>query len=109
MRSLEMDLYRSEALCGRAKHDHVFAQNLYAALCNMRWQHEDNGAEKLWSCSWRHAGDIIATIRQEGDYMDWYCSGAFKEDGEGFVNEGVLVPIIVSTLKEMGWTPVEWE
>lgn len=104
-----MDLYRNESLCDHVKHDFVFAQNLYAALCNMRWKHEDEqDPERLWSCSWRYAGDVIATIREEGNYMDWYCSGSMDND-EGFVNEGVLVPMVIDALKEMGWTPVKWD
>lgn len=115
MRSLEMDLYRNKTLCDHVKHDHVFAQNLYAALCNMRWKHEDEeNPEKLWSCSWRYAGEILSKIQEEGDYLDWYCSGIVDTidvgggEKEGYVHEGVLTSNIVSVLKEMGWTPVEW-
>jgi hypothetical protein len=112
MRNLEMDLYRNETLCDHAKHDHVFAQNLYAALCNMRWKHkEEENSDKLWSCSWRYAGEIISKIREEGDYLDWYCSGIVDaiDNGEGYVQEGVLTPHIVLVLEEMGWTPVKWD
>jgi hypothetical protein len=28
-----------------------------------------------WSCSWRYAGGIVADMQQQGDYIDWYCSG----------------------------------
>lgn len=39
------------------------------------------------------AGDMVAHVRGEGDYLDWYCSG-----GEGLVDEGVLAEI-----EALGW------
>ncbi len=59
---------------------------LYGALCNTVWRHVATGT--VWHCSWRHAGSIVAMLRCEGDYMDWYCSM-----GEGFVDEQVLAEI----------------
>jgi hypothetical protein len=50
----------------------IFAILLYGALCNTHWRHVLTGAR--WQCSWCHAGAIVAMLRGEGDYMDWYCS-----------------------------------
>jgi hypothetical protein len=54
-------------------------------MCNNDFQRNDVWpilTGKTWSCSWRHAGAIIANIRGEGDYMDWYCSGIVDADAD---------------------------
>lgn len=93
-----------------------YAQNLYAALCNNDFQKNDVFTilcEDTWSCSWRSAGGIIADIRCEGDYMDWYCSGLgtgydAENDAEiartkGYVSEGQVTDEIREDLKKLGW------
>ena len=75
--NMEYDLLTTDWILEKARTRDDYAQNLYAAMCN-------NGFIKLevipvlkgeeWSCSWRYAGGIIADMRQEGDYIDWYCS-----------------------------------
>ena len=70
----------------------LFAMLLYGAPL----QHDLGdmlGTKAEWSCSWRLSGDIVATLRAEGNYMDWYCSG-----GEDFVDEQVLAEI-----RGLGW------
>lgn len=75
--NLEYDLRTNKLIIEKCK-DRVYAQHLYAALCNNEFQRNDVMPilqDKTWCCSWRYAGGIIADIRQEGDYIDWYCSG----------------------------------
>jgi len=45
------------------------------------------------SYSFREARDLIAWLREDGDYMDWYCSGGV----------GVVVPWIGDALAAEGW------
>lgn len=102
-----------------------YAQNVYAALCNIRWQPAEVWpvlTDKYWSCSWRYAGGIVADFRNgaEGtveDYMDWYCSGIqdFSSDqadprfiGGGHVEEGTVTDEIRKDFATLGWTPHEW-
>ena len=118
---LEWDLRTTDWILEKAKKD-SYAQNLYAALCNMRWQRIDVWPilkEELYSCSWRYAGGIIADMRQEGDYIDWYCSGIGGGDEEetyeqwqartGYVPEGTVTEEIQADLRRLGWQPVEWK
>lgn len=75
--NLEYDLRTSDVIAEKCK-DAIYAQHLYAALCNNEFTKNDIWPllkEERWSCSWRYAGGIIAHIREEGDYIDWYCSG----------------------------------
>jgi hypothetical protein len=83
--SLENDLRSTEWIIEKVKSDKVYAQHLYAAMCNNDFQRNDVWpilTGKTWSCSWRYSGQIIAKIRGEGDYLDWYCSGIVGEDLE---------------------------
>jgi hypothetical protein len=92
--SLERDLAMSDRVCGLIRSD-VFSVLLYGALCNTSWRHKSTGA--TWHCSWRGAGGIVAELRGEGCYTDWYCSS-----GEGLVDEHVLAEI-----GALGWALVE--
>jgi hypothetical protein len=76
--NLEYDLRTTDWIIEKAKSDKIYAQHLYAAMCNNDFMRNDVWpilTGKTWSCSWRHAGGIIADMREEGSYIDWYCSG----------------------------------
>ena len=100
-----------------------YAQSVYAAMCNIRWQPAEVMPilkDEYWSCSWRSAGGIVADFRNgvEGnveDYMDWYCSGIGDGLGNGdadrtrgYVPEGTVTDEIREDFATMGWTPSEW-
>jgi hypothetical protein len=96
---LEDDLYGLD----RIKTDDAFAQSVYAALCNMQWAHE--GLDDPWGCSWRRAGGIVAAVRDEGDYMNCYCSGIMRDDG---TPEGTVTSDVAQAFAALGWTPVPY-
>ena len=91
---LERDLARSDRVHSLVR-SKLFATLLYSALCNTLWRHKGAGTD--WRCSWRHAGSIVAALRGEGCYLEWYCSMH-----EGFVDEQVLAEI-----GALGWDLVE--
>jgi hypothetical protein len=76
--NLEYDLRTCDWILEKVRKDEYYAQNLYAAMCNTEFTKREMWPllkEQRWSCSWRYAGGIVAHMRQEGDYIDWYCSG----------------------------------
>ena len=76
--NLEYDLRSTGWILEKVRGDEVYAQHVYAAMCNTEWQQTEPWPilkNESWSCSWRHAGGIVADMREEGDYIDWYCSG----------------------------------
>jgi len=113
--SMEYDLLTTDWILEKVRSNECYAQNLYAAMCN-------NGFIKMdvipilkneeWSCSWRYAGGIIADMRQQGDYIDWYCSGIrndnYQEDlnipcPQNYVGEGCITDEIRTDLQRLGW------
>ncbi len=124
--NLEYDLLTTDWILEKVRSSESYAQNLYAALCNMEWRKRElwqELKEENWSCSWRYAGGIIADMRQEGDYIDWYCSGMGglnrEYDGEetneqwqkrtGYVPESVVTEEIERDLNRLGWTPIPYD
>jgi hypothetical protein len=124
--NMEYDLRTTDWILEKVRNDEAYAQNLYAAMCNNEFQKNDflpRLKGETWSCSWRYAGGIISDMREQGDYIDWYCSGirhgddldddAFqqltKEQQEHhivskqFVGEGCVTEKIETDLKKLGW------
>jgi hypothetical protein len=126
MNNLEHDIIVAGWFCEKVRTSDAYAQNLYAAMCNMRFMKLDVVPilkDEYWSASWRAAGGIVARIQGKGDYMDWYCSGmggfaalADETDDDakelfdrlGYVPEGVVTDEIREDLKKIGWIPSEW-
>lgn len=107
MNNLEYDLRSSEYITEKCKND-VYAQNLYAALCNNDFIRNEMWPilkEESWCCSWRYAGGIVADIQQCGDYLDWYCSGIMQQGQyvSGYVSESVVTDEIRNDLLTLGW------
>lgn len=118
--NLGEDLLDDVQIAKKVRASLSYAQNLYAALCNTEWQKLEVLPilkDQRWSCSWRSAGGIVATIRQEGDYVDWYCSGIrniyydeednSKWDLKKFVAEAHVTDEIARDLKRMGWVCIK--
>lgn len=116
--NLDFDLVQCDWIVTRVREDRVYAQNLYAALCNTQWQEQDVWEvlrDQTWSCSWRTAGRIVADICGSGDYLDWYCSGmitghpdddlgtADYKIQKGFRSEGDVADHIRDDLMKIGW------
>jgi hypothetical protein len=113
--NLEKDLMNSAYIREKCMDD-TYAQNLYAALCNNEFTKNDIIPilrEETWGCSWRYAGGVVAALRNEGDYIDWYCSGIRtmsvddeihnEWDMKGFVPEGVVTEEIRNDLLHISW------
>lgn len=105
---LEQDIIDSKWMAQKIIDSDTYAQNLYAAICNNLFQKNDvwsRIANLYWSRSWRSAGGIIANIRQEGNYMDWYCSGIVgSPNNDSYVGESVVTDEIRQDLFAIGWT-----
>lgn len=95
--NLELDLLKSDTIADKCLYCDIYAQNLYAALCNNRFFY----GQDEWTCSWRFAGGLVSDIRNSGDYMDWYCSGSSKKIG--YVEESVVTEEISLDLIRLGW------
>ena len=130
--NMEYDLRSTQWIIDKTKNDEVYAQHLYASMCNNDFTKNDVWpilTEKRWSCSWRHAGGIIADMQGKGDYIDWYCSGIrdskildddefralTKEQqesyiqGKRFVPESCVTDEIREDLLKLGWIVVDDE
>jgi hypothetical protein len=127
--NMEYDLLTTDWILEKVRSSDAYAQNLYAAMCNMRFVRKElfpylrqDPDKDLWSASWRYAGGIVADMRQEGDYIDWYCSGIGGQNLEyegieseeawkkrtGYVPESVVTEEIEADLLKLGWIPVPW-
>ena len=114
---LEYEMMNSVWFRNKVRESESYAQNLYAALCNNEFVKNDVWPileDKRRSCSWRTAGSIIADLREEGDYMDWYCSGIGFHDKSGeteinYVPEGLVTDEIRDDLLKLGWIVIEYD
>lgn len=128
--NMEYDLRSTDWILEKVRGSDVYAQNLYAAMCNNDFQKNEFMpllSGRTWSCSWRYAGGVIADMREQGDYIDWYCSGIrgepltdeefnlLTEDQQigykerlGFVGESVVTDEIRSDLRRLGWDVIPY-
>lgn len=127
--NMEYDLRTSKVIVDKVRSDEVYAQHLYAAMCNNEFQQNDVWpilSGETWSCSWRYAGGIVSNIVGKGDYIDWYCSGIRNGDdltdeqfnqlnyeeresyiqAKRYVSESVITDEIRQDLFDIGWKPV---
>jgi hypothetical protein len=123
--NMEYDLLSTDWILEKVRSSETYSQNLYAAMCNNEFQKLDVMPilkNQHWGCSWRYAGGIIADMRQQGDYIDWYCSGIrggvnFDAENEVYddkklVGEGCVTDEVREDLKQLGWVLVpggDWE
>jgi hypothetical protein len=127
--NMEYDLLTTDWILEKVRNSEAYAQNLYACMCNNEFVKNDvwpRLTDKRWGCSWRSAGGIIADMREEGDYIDWYCSGIrgdkltddeFKvltnEQQEAYlkskshVGEGHVTDEIREDLLRLGWIVID--
>ena len=127
--NMEYDLRSTEWILAKVRNDDVYAQNLYAAMCNNEFIRNDVWpilTEQKWSCSWRHAGGIIADMKEKGDYIDWYCSGIkndtltaeeeselteeqkiYYDRSKYFVGEGYVTDEMREDLLKLGWIVID--
>jgi hypothetical protein len=125
--NLEFDLRVTDWMVAKVRDSRVYAQNLYAALCNNEFQKQEVWPilkDQVWSCSWRYAGGIVADMQGQGDYIDWYCSGIrditpmeqsewsmltpeqqiFYLESLAYVGESTVTDDIREDLALLGWT-----
>ena len=110
--NLEYDLRSTDWILDNVRASDVYAQNIYAALCNNDFQRNDVMPilkNETWSCSWRHAGGVVADMIGKGDYMDWYCSGgsgsamSVENYIQGYVKESAVTDEVLEDLFKLGW------
>ena len=106
--NLERDIRGTDWIIKKIRKQEIYAQNFYAALCNNRYQPKDVWgilSNINWDCSWRYAASLIADIREDDSYIDWYCSGTgFRgTDFTGFVEESYVTEEIEFDINTIGW------
>jgi hypothetical protein len=124
--NMEFDMRTSDWMVSKVRENRVYAQHLYAAICNNEFKQLTNSNNKYWGASWRSAGGIVADMCQSGDYIDWYCSGIIDKkrisqvywinmsyeqqvralQNQKFLNESVISEEILEDLNVLGWAPV---
>jgi hypothetical protein len=121
---MQTDMMDAEWFRNKVQSSKSYAQNLYAAMCNNEFQKQDTWevlSDNRWSCSWRAAGSVVATLREcDEDYMDYYCSGmggfgvgdsdpASYYEENGYVKESEITEEIRADLLRLGWVVINAE
>lgn len=106
--NLERDIRTTDWIVHRIRHEDIYAQNWYAALCNNDFVPKDVWGvltNITWNCTWRYAADLISDIREDESYQDWYASGTgFRGvDFCGFVEESFVTEEIEHDINNIGW------
>jgi hypothetical protein len=69
------------------------AAEFWSSLANVGWFHESAPSEEV-GYTFRAAGGLIAQIRADGGYLDWYCSGPYA----------VIATWIAELMATKGWS-----
>lgn len=89
--ALENALLNEHQIKELIQNDASFAMEMYRALCNVIWVSPDGEEHGV---SWRRAGEIISSIRSQGEsYLDFYSGG-----GQGSISNQVEIE-----MKKAGW------
>jgi hypothetical protein len=112
-RNFETELVEAYWITEKIQENDVYAQNLYAALCNNDLYPIDDLFDIIrgtaWSCSWRYAAGLVAEYRVNEDYIHWYCSGCSGKnslqmhDESGYVPEAYVTDEIQDDVNRLGW------
>lgn len=106
--NLERDVRGTNWMIDKIRGKEIYAQNLYAALCNNEFAPKDMWAilkNLKWNCTWSYAANIISEIREDDSYSNWYCSGTgfTGTDFTGFVEESFVTTEVQLDLESVGW------
>ena len=106
--NLERDIRSTDWIISKVRQQEIYAQNLYAALCNNEYVPQDVwGILKNihWDCTWSYAASLVAEIREDDSYIDWYCSGTgfAGTDFTGFVEESYVTEEVEYDFNQIGW------
>jgi len=82
-----------ELFTKQLRENEEFGKELWSALANVDWLHEDDENKTKCGYSFRSAGALIASMLCRGDYMDWYCSAP----------DGVVSEHIANAMQSKGW------
>lgn len=95
----EFENAAARALGESMKEDETLCIEVWSALANTEWKHKNGDTA---SYSFRAAGDLIASIIDRGNYMDWYCSGPYAQ----------ISNRVAAAMKKEGWvgtsTPMDF-
>lgn len=78
----------------RIRADENVGRAVWEMIAGVDWVHA-NGDTALYT--WRSAGDILAAIRGNGNYMDWY--------GEHCVQGQSITEEVKTAMATQGWSP----
>lgn len=87
----QFELTVDRVLGDRIRADGAAAVDMWSSLANIEWTGPEGGKVNY---SFREAGDLVAWVREEGGYIDWYCSGPV----------GVVSAWIEEGLAKEGWS-----
>ena len=71
-----------------------FCEDVWSALTNVTWVGDARHGHARVGYTFRAAGDVIAAILDDGDYLDWTLG-----------RPGVVSDEIAKLMRKSGWTP----